>query len=200
MPGSSGLLYLSGYVKNANPSWGRCNIFTYISILTSSVTKGKRRRFYGTIWGEREPGKPGGKKAASGPCKISESTDKHQTTLEMMETLRTLLSEAAHLAGQLPTELFPDDIEQSLVAHLTSLLLTLNEHGVAPDVEKDRITVQGDIKVVQDTISDVLALIVDQGNQKRSRGSASRVKQVSTSSPISPSGRCCPVSGSMISG
>jgi hypothetical protein len=94
------------------------------------------------------------------------SIDKHQTPLEMMETLRTLLDEAAHLAGQLPTALVPGTLEQGLVAPLTTLLLALNERGVAPDVQKDSISVQDEVKVVRDTINDVITMIEEQGNQE----------------------------------
>src|SRR6266498_201128 len=94
------------------------------------------------------------------------SNNKDQTALEMMEALSNLLSEAAQKARQLPIELFPGDIEQSLATHLTSLLQELNERGVAPDVEKDKIIVQGEVRAVHDTISDVLTLIVDQGDQQ----------------------------------
>ncbi len=94
------------------------------------------------------------------------SNNKRQKVLEMMEALSNLLSEAAQTVRQLPIELFPGDIEQSLTTHLTSLLRELNKRGVAPDVEKDKITVQGEVRAVHDTISDVLTLVVDQGDQK----------------------------------
>src|SRR6266496_5321872 len=94
------------------------------------------------------------------------SNNKRQKVLEMMEALSNLLSEAAQTVRQLPIELFPGDIEQSLTTHLTSLLQELNKRGVAPDVEKDKMTVQGEVRAVHDTISDVLTLVVDQGDQK----------------------------------
>jgi hypothetical protein len=94
------------------------------------------------------------------------STDEHQTPVEMMERLRILLAEAAHLARQLPAALLPGAIEYSLIAPLTTLLLALNERGVAPNVQKDRIAVQSEVKAVRDTISDVLDMIIDQGDQR----------------------------------
>ncbi|HEV2662976.1 MAG TPA: hypothetical protein VGU68_20375, partial [Ktedonobacteraceae bacterium] len=95
------------------------------------------------------------------------STDKHEPPLEMIETLSTLLSEAAHLVTQLPMELFPDAMEQRLAEQLTSLLLALNEHGVALSVEKDSITIQSEVRAVRDTINDVITLIEEQGDQER---------------------------------
>ena len=106
------------------------------------------------------------------------STQKHQTPLEMMEMLRTLLAEAAHLARQIPTVLFPDESEQSLVAPLTTLLLTLNERGVAPGVEKDQIAVQSEVKVARDTVSDVLDLILDQEDQRALLDPAQRAELI----------------------
>src|SRR5450755_140325 len=98
---------------------------------------------------------------------MSMSTDKHEPPLEMIETLSTLLSEAAHLVTQLPMELFPDAIEQRLSEQLTSLLMALNERGVALSVEKDSITIQNEVRAVRDTINDVITLIEEQGDQER---------------------------------
>ena len=95
------------------------------------------------------------------------STYKHEPPLKMIETLSTLLSEAAHLVTQLPLELFPDAIEQRLAGQLTSLLLALNERGVALAVEKDSITIQSEVRAIRDTINDVITLIKEQGDQER---------------------------------
>jgi hypothetical protein len=98
---------------------------------------------------------------------MSMSTDKHEPTLEMIETPSTLLAEAAHLITQLPIELFPDVIEQRLAERLTPLLLALNERGVALTVEKDSITIQNEVRAVRDTINDVITLIKEQGDQEK---------------------------------
>lgn len=95
------------------------------------------------------------------------STDKHEPPLEMIETLSALLSEAAHLVTQLPLELFPDAIEQRLAGQLTSLLLALNERGVALAMEKDSITIQSEVKAIRDTINDVITLLKEQGDQEK---------------------------------
>jgi hypothetical protein len=100
-----------------------------------------------------------------GECSMS--IDKHQTPPEQMEMLRNLLAEASHLAEQLPTALSPGAPEQRLVAPLTTLLLALNERGIAPNVQKDRFIVQSDVQAVQDAISDVLTVIKEQGDEGR---------------------------------
>ena len=94
------------------------------------------------------------------------SSDMCSTTPEIKDMLDTLFFRVVHLAQKLPLELFPRDTEQSMNTHLTTLLLALNARGVVPDIEKDQLTVQHEVKTVRDTIRDVLTLVASQEDER----------------------------------